>query len=130
MRDSLKALALAAAAATSLAGTPASAHHSFAMFDENKTMTLEGTVKEFQWANPHIWVQLLVKDPATGKDIEWSIEGASVTGLTRQGWSRKSVKTGDQARVVIHPLKSGELGGTLLSLSVNRHSVGQTPKAE
>jgi hypothetical protein len=112
------------ALALTLVALPVAAHHSFAMFDDTKTVTLEGTVKEFQWANPHVWVQVLVPDPATGAQVEWSIEGASVTGLTRRGWTRKSMKPGDKATVVMHPLKSGERGGTLVSLTINGQSVG------
>ncbi len=71
-------------AAALLVALPASAHHSFAMFDNAKEQTLEGTVKEFQWTNPHAWVQLMVKD-AQGTLVEWSIECASPNGLRRQG---------------------------------------------
>ncbi|MEJ1965343.1 MAG: DUF6152 family protein [Gammaproteobacteria bacterium] len=100
----------------------ASAHHSFAMFDQQKSTTLDGTLKELQWTNPHIWVQVLVKDPATGQDVEWSIEGGSPNNLARKGWSRNSMKAGDKVSVVIHPLKNGENGGSLVKVTVN----GQT----
>ena len=108
-----------------LAG-PVQAHHAFAMFDTNREVMLEGVVKEFQWTNPHTWVQLLVKDPA-GKDVEWSIEGSSPTNLARFGWSRSSLKTGDHVLVVIHPLKDGAIGGSLVKISVNGQVVG-SPK--
>jgi hypothetical protein len=102
---------------------PASAHHSFAMFDNQKQMTLEGTVKEFQWTNPHTWIQVMVKDKS-GKDVEWSIEGGSPNGLSRQGWKRTSLKPGDKATVIIHPLKDGSNGGSLMTVSVNGQKVG------
>jgi hypothetical protein len=95
------------------------AHHSFAMFDNKAEKTLTGTIKEFQWTNPHIWVQVMVKDEATGKDVEWSIEGGSPNNLGRRGWSRNTLKNGDQVVVVIHPLKNGEPGGSLVKVSVN-----------
>jgi hypothetical protein len=95
------------------------AHHSFAMFDQQKETTITGTLKELQWTNPHIWVQVLVKDAATGKDVEWSIEGGSPNNLSRKGWSRHSMKAGDQVSVVIHPLKNGENGGSLVKVTVN-----------
>lgn len=98
---------------------PAFAHHSFAMFDNQKSVTLEGTVKEFQWTNPHSWVQLVVSDPKTGKDVEWSIEGGALNLLARQGWTRNSLKPGDKATIVVHPLKDGTAGGSLVSASVN-----------
>jgi hypothetical protein len=115
---SLVALAL-------LAMVPVSAHHSFAMFDNDKTVTLEGTVKEFQWTNPHTWVQVLVRDAATGKEVEWSVEAGSPNGLSRQGWSRHSAKAGDKATVTVHPLKNGNPGGSLISLAINGEKVGR-----
>src|SRR5262245_39659881 len=96
---------------------PASAHHSFAMFDSAKETTLAGTVKEFQWTNPHAWVQLLVTGP-DGKTVEWSIECASPNGLKRQGWRGNIIKPGDRVTAIIHPLKSGEAGGSLVILTL------------
>jgi hypothetical protein len=100
------------------------AHHSFAMFDQVNQKTLAGTVKEVQWTNPHIWVQLLVRDPASGQVVEWSIEGASPNALMRQGWKRDSIKAGDQVEIVIHPLKNGDNGGSLMRVSVDGKPVG------
>ena len=102
----------------------ASAHHSFAMFDQAKQVTLQGTLKELQWTNPHIWVQLIAKDPASGQNVEWSIEGGSPNGLRSRGWTRTMMKAGDQITVVIHPLKSGEHGGSLMKVTVNGKTVG------
>ncbi len=120
-----KLLWMCTAAAVCTAALPASAHHSFAMFDIAKTMTLEGTVKEFQWTNPHIWVQLIVHDPVTGKDIEWSIEGGSPSGLGRKGWTRHSLKPGDKATIELHPLKAGGPGGSLRSVTINGVTLGE-----
>lgn len=105
-----------------LAG-PAMAHHAFAMFDTNREVTLDGTVKEFQWTNPHTWVQLLVKDSA-GKEVEWSIEGSSPNNLARFGWTRNSLKSGDRVQAVVHPLKDGSIGGSLVKITVNGQVVG------
>jgi hypothetical protein len=102
---------------------PALAHHAFAMFDANREVTLEGTVKEFQWTNPHTWVQLLVKD-SSGKEVEWSIEGASPNNLARFGWTRNSLKTGDHVQAVVHPMKDGSIGGSLVKITVNGQVVG------
>ncbi len=115
------ALFLTAAAATLFAST-SSAHHSFAMFDQTKETTLTGTLKELQWTNPHIWVQVMAKDPATGQEVEWSIEGGSPNNLARKGWSRNVMKAGDSVVIVIHPLKNGDHGGSLVKVTVN----GQT----
>ena len=118
-----KALGLAGIA-IAMYTIPAFAHHSFAMFDADKKMTLEGTIKEFQWTNPHSWVQLVVVDPKTGNDVEWSIEGGSPNGLSRGGWKRTSLKPGDKAVVVIHPLKDGTNGGSLVTVSVGGVQIG------
>lgn len=111
--------AIAGAALLSLSA-PSFAHHSYAMFDMQKEITLEGTIKEVQWTNPHIWVQILVKD-AAGNEVEWSIEGAGATMLTRNGWSRGQVKAGDKAVMIVNPVKAGGKGnsGSLASLTVN-----------
>jgi len=100
------------------------AHHSFAMFDQNETKTLNGTIKEVQWTNPHIWLQVWVENPADGKAVEWSIEGASPNALIRQGWKRNSIKTGDKVEVTIHPLKNGDNGGSLLRVKVDGKVIG------
>lgn len=103
----------------------ASAHHSFATFDTHVTKTLVGTVKQMQWTNPHIWVQLLVKDPASGAMQEWSIEGGSPNGLHRRGWKRTSIKAGDTVEMTIHPLKNGARGGSMMNVTVNGVPVGR-----
>ena len=109
----MRTVLIAAAAVSSLAAGQALAHHSFAMFDNSKEMVLTGTVKEFQWTNPHTWVQVMVPD-ASGKLKEWSIEGSSPNGLARQGWKRNTLKPGDKVSVTINPLKSGEAGGSFV----------------
>jgi hypothetical protein len=108
-----------------LGTAPAVAHHSYAMFDNEKTVVLAGTVKDFQWSNPHSWVQLLVPNAAGGADVEWSVEAGSPNGLERQGWSRHSAKPGDKAVIKIHPLKDGSTGGSLISMSINGEKVGK-----
>ena len=123
MQVSKKMLALAGFATVALAGAPAFAHHSFAMFDSTKNLTLDGTSKEFQWTNPHSWIQIVVKD-ASGKDTEWSIEGGSPNGLARAGWKRTSLKPGDKAVAVVHPLKDGTAGGSLVTVSVGGVQIG------
>jgi len=72
----MKALGLAAATITAIAA-PAFAHHSFSMFDADKTVTLSGTVKEFEWTNPHAWLRIMVNDPAAGKAVQYAVEMGS-----------------------------------------------------
>jgi len=122
-RHSWKTWAIVGAAAAAASAGPAAAHHSFALFDPGKSMTLEGQVKQFQWTNPHTWIQLIVVDQA-GKDVEWSIEGSSAATMARQGWSRTALKPGDHVVVVIHPLKDGTSGGSLVSATVNGQAIG------
>ncbi len=97
-----------------LASVPVLAHHSFAMFDQRKVMTLEGTVHEFQWTNPHSFIELDV--PNGGKAQRWSIELNSPNNLTRQGWKRTSLKAGEKISVRIAPLRDGRAGGLFLDL--------------
>ena len=97
-----------------LASVPALAHHSFAMFDQRKVMTLEGTVHEFQWTNPHSFIELDVR--SGGRVQRWSIELNSPNNLTRQGWRRTSLKAGERISVRIAPLRNGHSGGLFLDL--------------
>lgn len=100
---------------TIISGTqPAAAHHSFAMFDRNKEVTVTGTVKEFQWTNPHCWLQVVVVSDGQAK--EWSFEGGSPGILSRHGWKRTSLKQGDQITVTFYPLVSGEPGGSFVQV--------------
>ena len=113
----MKKLAIACCVAMVAVVMPALAHHSFAMFDSDREVTLVGTVKEFQWTNPHAWLQLMAPGP-DGKMIEWSIEMSSPNGLKRTGWRPSTMKTGDKVTAVIHPLKSGENGGSLVIVTL------------
>ena len=97
-----------------IAAVPALAHHSFAMFDQRKVMTLEGKVHEFQWTNPHSFIELDVT--TAGKARRWSIELNSPNNLTRQGWRRTSLKAGETISVRIAPLRNGQPGGLFLDL--------------
>jgi hypothetical protein len=109
-------------------GAAAQAHHSFAMFDNEKEQTIEGTVKEFQWTNPHIWVQVNVTG-ADGKVTEYSIEGGSPNGLRRQGWSKDTMKPGDKVVMKMHPMKDGTPGGSFMSATVNGTPLGRAAAA-
>jgi len=110
--ERLAAFALLSAAA---AFTPATAHPSFAMVDNTKEVTVVGTVKAFQWTNPHSWLQVVVTG-TDGKDVEWSFEGGSPGILSRNGWKRTSVKPGDKVTVIFYPLKDGKPGGSFLEV--------------
>lgn len=100
----LASLALAAA-------LPAVAHHSFAMFDFDKSLTVKGTVTEFQWTNPHV-VLYITADAAGGRPAQpWALELTSPGNLTRGGWTRHAFKAGDKVEVELSPLRDGNAGG-------------------
>jgi hypothetical protein len=109
-------IACAAALAVSIPALPAQAHHSMAMFDQTKTITISGTVKQFQWTNPHCYIQLLAKD-AKGVEKEWSLEMGAPMYLYAKGWRPSSLKAGTQISVTINPLRNGEPGGIVLTAS-------------
>ena len=97
--------------------TPCFAHHSFALFDMDKNLTMVGTVVEYRWSNPHVHVVMKV-DP--GADVAaplvgtWDLEAAGSTNImTRQGWTRVTLKGGDRITAVVHPMKDGAKGGSL-----------------
>jgi hypothetical protein len=97
-----------------LTASPAPAHHSFAMFDQSKLVTVNGTVKDFRWSNPHVFIQLLVKTES-GSEVEWSIEMTSPEHLARVGWRPGTLKSGDQVSLAIHPMRDGTAGGQYVS---------------
>ena len=108
-----KVVSLTAVAATSFAAS-ALAHHSFAMFDAQKTVTMQGTVKEFEWVNPHSWLRFTVNDEKSGKPVVWAIELSSPGRLVTMGMRADSVKAGDQVSVTFHPMKDGTRGGQFI----------------
>jgi hypothetical protein len=111
----LKTIALSSVAVT-LFAVPAVAHHSFAMFDASRTSHVGGTVTNFEWINPHVWLHVNVVNDA-GVEEEWSFEAGSVRQLQTSFWEADSVKPGDVLTdVAFHPLKDGSNGGQLLEV--------------
>jgi Family of unknown function (DUF6152) len=108
---------LAIAAALALSCSVALAHHSFAMFDLGKDVTVEAVVKEVQFTNPHVWLQILVKD-AAGTETEWSIESGAPGMMLRNGWKPSTLKSGDKVTLTMHPLRNGTPGGSLVRVKV------------
>ena len=92
------------------AGSGVLAHHSFAPFDMGAEKTISGTVKQFDWTNPHTWIWVNVPDGHGGVEA-WAIEGMSPNFLGRRGWTKSSLKAGDKVSVVIRPLRDGSKGG-------------------
>jgi hypothetical protein len=114
MKTILSGLALTLA--VTAVAAPASAHHSFAMFDRDKTVVIDGTVKEFQFTNPHSWLEIDVPT-ATGK-AHWSLEMNNLVGLRRVGWRAKTLKPGDKVKVTMHPMRDGSASGQLLTVTL------------
>ena len=85
------------------------AHHSASMFDDTKVLEKKGVVKELQWTNPHVWLQVVVEE--NGNKTEWSLEGGSPNTLSRQGWRATSFKAGDVVTVRFNPMKDGSAAG-------------------
>jgi hypothetical protein len=102
----------AIAGAVVLAAGAAQAHHSFAMFDMTREVTVSGTVKQFQWTNPHAYIQLISKD-AQGRDVEWSMEMGAPMYLYARGWRPSSLRAGMQVTVTLNPLRNGRPGGVV-----------------
>ena len=95
----------------------ATAHHSFAMFDNSKAVSMSGVVKEYEWTNPHVWIHMMAPD-AQGTSREWSFEMQSVQQDAAAGWRPDSVKPGDRVTIEFHPLKDGSRGGQLMSATL------------
>ena len=107
----MKKIAIAAlASALSLAALPALAHHSGAMFDAEKTVTISGTVKQFQYTNPHAW--LVVSVPEGDKVSTWSFEMGELSALTRAGIHKQDFEPGTKVTVTAHPMKDGRTAGS------------------
>jgi hypothetical protein len=104
-------------AAVLLVASTASAHHSFAIFDHTKTQTLRGTVKSFQWTNPHGYIELDVDEGARGLE-KFTLELTSINMLRRAGWKSSDVRSGDEVTAIVAPLLNGEAGGLLLELKM------------
>ena len=111
----LKNLSAAAAIMFAIVA-PAFAHHSDAMFASDKEVVLNGTVKEFQYTNPHSWIQLLVAGEAGAQPVEWSIETGAPIVLLRAGIKPTALKPGDKITLRAHPMKDGSAGGSLMDI--------------
>jgi hypothetical protein len=87
------------------------------MFDRTKQVELKGTVKDFQYLNPHSWIQLIVTAPDGGEE-EWTIEALSPNVLSRTGWKRTSLLAGQKVTLLIYPMRDGTHGGNLISVTL------------
>lgn len=95
---------------------PALAHHSAAMFDRSQEVVFEGTVREFQYTNPHSWLQVVVTD-ANGETVEWSFEGAAPNVLLRRGIRPVSLVPGEEVSVRANPMADGSPGALIIDVT-------------
>ena len=111
--------------ALAAAAPSASAHHSPVMFDQSRTLSLEGTVRQFQWTNPHCYIQLAVTEG--GRQVEWNMEMGAPVYLANRGWRPSTLKAGDRVRITAAPLRSGANGGLVLDVvSLDGKTIGRT----
>ena len=94
----------------------AQAHHAFARFDSEREVTLQGTVKEFQWTSPHAWIMLTVD--RKGRPEQWMIEMNGSSGLAREGWQPRTLSPGMAVTATVHPLRDGTNGGQFLKITL------------
>ena len=102
--------------AAALAPLPALAHHSYAMFEMNRTVQLDARVTRFKWQNPHAFIEADATS-RTGTE-RWSIEMTSPNNLAQEGWKRTSLKPGDKVTLYVHPLRSGAKGGSYVGVKL------------
>ena len=108
-----------------LIGATAPAHHSAAMFDKEKVVEVTATVREFQWTNPHVWIQITVTDE-DGEDEEWSIEGLGPNSLFRNGWRPTSFTPGQVIVIRFNPMRDGtHAGGFIGAKYADGHTLGR-----
>ena len=121
----IRSFMLTVALATTATTATTYAHHSGSMFDRAKTVTLEGTIKEYQFQNPHTWIEILVPS-AAAEPVQWSIEGETRATMARIGLPNSALKPGDKVTIHAHPLRDGRNGGVFIDLTLPDGSVIDT----
>ena len=112
-----RSIVVAAMAACLVSWGSAQAHHSGAMFDRSRQVTLVGTVKDFTWTNPHSSFAVEVIKPDGSAEL-WAVEMNSPNNLVREGWTRYTLKPGDKVTAVINPLRDGKPGGVYVGVTL------------
>jgi hypothetical protein len=105
------------AAVLGVAASLVSAHHSFAMFDQTRQVTVIGKVTDVQWTNPHVWI-FLDGAPAGGKRERWGVEFTSKVHLTRRNFTSDMVKVGDNVEFTVNPYRDGKTGGRFVAVKM------------
>jgi hypothetical protein len=100
--------------AGALLSTPASAHHSAAMFDASKLVVLRGTVVSFSYLNPHSWISVQAAPEGSAEVKRWDVEATSPTALARIGVTKETLKPGEKLTIAIRPLRDGRAAGSMV----------------
>ncbi|WP_305096230.1 DUF6152 family protein [Croceibacterium aestuarii] len=100
-----------------------SAHHSTAMFDQTRKVMLSGTIREFQWTNPHCWIQIEAAAADGQPAREWSIELGSPNTISRGGWKRTTLVPGQKVNMIVNPMRDGSPGAALVSVTTSEGKV-------
>ena len=125
-----KPLALTAGLlAFGLASGPLAAHHSFAMFDQSRKVSVQGTISEIQWTNPHVWIHVEVPTENGGSET-WAIEFTSRVHLTRRGFPKDDIQVGDSGTFAMSPYANGQPGGRFWSLELDKGVAYREPGAQ
>jgi len=103
--------------ALAIGSLAAYAHHSMTGFDRTKTVTLNGTVRQFKWANPHSWIEIEASNDR-GEVMVWNVEMTAPGILARAGWKSTLLKPGDKVSIIIRPLLTGDPGGQFVSVTL------------
>ncbi len=111
-----KFAAAAAIAVLGLSAAPTLAHHSFAMFDRSKEVAITGTIKDFQYTNPHSWL-IVVVPGADGQSVEWGFESEGPSTLLQNGVKKSSLPSGEKVTVHAFPMRDGRPAGSLISIT-------------
>ncbi|MCG8433166.1 MAG: DUF6152 family protein [Gammaproteobacteria bacterium] len=113
----MKTILLATASTLLLIAGSVAAHHSGSMFDRSQVVTLQGTIKEYQFENPHVWFEIIVTD-AEGNETQWSVEGEGRSRMTSMGLGRSVVVPGLEVTIRAHPLRDGRNGGSFIDIKM------------
>ncbi len=106
-----------------LLASPAIAHHSYAMFDGGKRLSVQGTVAKLEWQNPHVLLWVYVREPATDGYTLYAFESDSANALIRHGWTKDSLQTGEKVTVEFFGLRDGRSGGHFIEAKKEDGSV-------
>ena len=131
MKGILARLAIAGLAATltCLGAGAALAHHSFGFYDMSKSAEIDGVVSQFEWANPHCWLFVVVSAP-DGPAVTYGFEMRSPGEMLRGGWKKNSIKVGDRIKVSFRPMRDGTHAGLLTSAKdASGAFIGRAPPA-